>query len=143
VLTIFICAHQRPSTAIGKKPLPADVLLRESLYLLQGISGVHISFATAPAAQPNPYLLPPHHFPSAGPATGASPHLSSASFEGDGPIDEIEEAGQLIFRESTEGGSRPLCARCRMQRAQAAAPAIWRSETTTCGGAASSNRCAT
>jgi gamma-tubulin complex component 3 len=105
VLTIFICAHQRPSTAIGKKPLPADALLRESLYLLQGISGVHISFATAPAAQPNPYLLPPHHFPSAGPATGASPHLSSASFEGDGPIDEIEEAGQLIFRESTEGGT--------------------------------------
>lgn len=95
----------RLTAAPGKKPLPAETLLRESLYLLQGISGVHISFATAPAAQPNPYLLPPHHFPSAGLAAGASPHLSSASFEVDGPIDDVEEAGQLIFHDLAEGGT--------------------------------------
>lgn len=98
-------AHPLLFTASGKNPLPADTLLRESLYLLQGISGIHISFATAPPPQLNPYLLPPHHFPSAGPAAGASPHLSSASFEADGPIDDVEEAGQLVFHDVAEGGT--------------------------------------
>lgn len=92
-----------PPRIAGKKSLPAQTLLRESLYLLQGISGVHISFSTPPPPQPNPYLLPPHHFPSAGGA-GASPHLSAASFDADDAPDEPDEAGQLVFHETEAGG---------------------------------------
>lgn len=72
----------------GRTPIPPLKLLRESLYLLQGISGSSISFFIPPPDQVNPYLLPPHHFPR-------SPNLSTTSAEDEGPL-----PGQLVFNES-------------------------------------------
>jgi hypothetical protein len=72
----------------GRTPIPPLKLLRESLYLLQGISGSSISFFIPPPDQVNPYLLPPHHF-------SRSPNLSTTSAEDEGPL-----PGQLVFNES-------------------------------------------
>lgn len=40
----------------GRAPFPEPLLLRDALYLLQGIDGRYVRFALAPAAESNPYL---------------------------------------------------------------------------------------
>lgn len=40
----------------GRAPFPEHLLLRDALYLLQGIDGRYVRFALAPAAESNPYL---------------------------------------------------------------------------------------
>lgn len=39
-----------------RKPFPANLLLRDVLYLLQGIDGRYIRFAITPPREQNPYL---------------------------------------------------------------------------------------
>ncbi|WOO83932.1 Spindle pole body component alp6 [Vanrija pseudolonga] len=43
-------------TARHRPPFPEALLLRDALYLLQGINGRYVRFAVAPAPQNNPYL---------------------------------------------------------------------------------------
>lgn len=43
-------------TARGRAPFPESLLLRDTLYLLQGIDGRFVRFALAPAPERNPYL---------------------------------------------------------------------------------------
>ncbi|TXT12871.1 hypothetical protein VHUM_01272 [Vanrija humicola] len=43
-------------TARHRPPFPESLLLRDALYLLQGINGRYVRFAVAPTPQQNPYL---------------------------------------------------------------------------------------
>ncbi|KAK4690096.1 gamma-tubulin complex component 3, partial [Tremellales sp. Uapishka_1] len=43
-------------TSQSRPPFPSHLLLRDTLYLLQGIDGRYVRFATRPPAEQNPYL---------------------------------------------------------------------------------------
>lgn len=43
-------------TARGREPFPEPLLLRDALYLLQGIDGRYVHFALSSPAERNPYL---------------------------------------------------------------------------------------
>lgn len=58
-LTVYVQPIPCLSTTandIAQPPFPQHLLLRDALYLLQGIDGRYVRFAIRPAQQQNPYL---------------------------------------------------------------------------------------
>lgn len=105
----------------GKKTLPTRVLLRDMLYLLQGIDGKHVRFARKTQAQrnreANPYIDEPDfaNGPGRGAAAGKKNKGKGKATESDGidyaiqqmEADEITGLAYFLDAEDGQVGTRP------------------------------------